>query len=75
MTGAVPLKKSPLITEQLHDALQRDGARARALGRTAFDNPYLKPENMPAQTGETEDLWNAKRDAWQMGWTIEDVSL
>jgi hypothetical protein len=61
------------ITIELHNALEKDGARARALGRSQFDNPFLKSENMPAATGHSLEEWNAKRDAWQMGWTIEDA--
>jgi hypothetical protein len=64
---------APVITQELHEALQQQGAIAKALGRSQIDNPFLKTENMPAATGELIEIWNAKRDAWQMGYTIESM--
>jgi hypothetical protein len=53
--------------------IQKDGANARALGRSRFDNPFFKSALMPASTGETIEEWSAKEAAWRLGWTIEDA--
>lgn len=53
--------------------IQLLGANARAQGLTVFDSPFYKPEAMPASTGETIEAWNAKQEAWSLGWTIEDA--
>ncbi len=59
--------------ESMHEDLQKQGALARAAGRSLFDNPYLKSENMPAATGDTIEDYQAKHDAWHLGWTIENA--
>lgn len=56
----------------MHEDIQKAGANARACGTGEFDNPYIKPENMPAKTGETMEDWQAKADAWKLGWVMED---
>jgi len=54
-------------------SIQKQGANARAMGHSKFDNPYFKYENMPVATGESRDDWNAKQFAWELGWTMEDA--
>ena len=54
-------------------SLQQDGANARALGRSAIDNPFYKSDAMPGHTGEPVEQWNRKMEAWNLGWTIEDM--
>jgi hypothetical protein len=61
------------MTEQESLDLQKQGANARALGRSVFDNPYLKAENLPVKTGETVEEWSAKNAAWELGWRMEDA--
>jgi hypothetical protein len=53
--------------------LQAQGANARALGRSELDNPFLKSAAMPAATGDAVEHWNAKAEAWALGWKIEDA--
>jgi len=53
--------------------LEKLGASARALGRDEFDNPFLKQENLPAATGDSVEVWQAKYDAWDRGMKIEDA--
>lgn len=55
--------------------IQRDGAIARALGKTEADNPYFKAENLPKVTGETPEQWSAKANAWDRGWKLGDALI
>lgn len=55
------------------DELQRAGANARARGESRFDNPYLKPQNMPSATGDTIEQWESKRSLWDLGWQAEEM--
>lgn len=52
----------------------KQGANARALRRSEFDNPFLRAESCPAATGETVEQWQAKERAWHFGWTAEDAT-
>lgn len=54
------------------DRIRREGAQARARGATLFENPYTRPENLPAATGEPQAAWEAKHKAWIDGWDAED---
>ena len=56
--------------EERH-ALQREGATARAAGRSPFDNPFYAAEKMPAATGETVASWNERAEAWSFGFEME----
>lgn len=49
-----------------------EGATARAVGRSKFDNPFLKSDRCPAATGEPIEVWAAKERAWNFGWHMED---
>jgi len=51
----------------------RQGATARAVGRTEIENPFYQPEKMPSTTGEPVDAWASKAEAWNTGWRIEDA--
>jgi hypothetical protein len=55
------------------DKIQKAGANARALLKSQIDNPYLKPDKMPAATGQSIQEWNALVEAWDLGWKMEDV--
>lgn len=50
-----------------HAELQRQGAKAAARGQTLADNPLFEPLNQPGITGESEFLWNERRNAWDQG--------
>ena len=65
------LRKLPLVDASL-DELVRMGANARRLGHTAFRNPFLVPVNWPQATGESGKGWQAKADAWLIGWELEE---
>lgn len=53
--------------------IQKAGAVARAGGRSMFDNPYLKLENMPVSTGEPIAEWARRERAWNLGWEMENA--
>lgn len=57
----------------MNEDIQKQGATARAMDKTFFENPYLKRENLPAATGETVQQWQAKHDAWHLGWHVENA--
>jgi hypothetical protein len=59
------------MTEQL--AITKAGATARALGKSKMDCPYYKADAVPAATGESIEEWLAKIEAWELGWTAEDM--
>lgn len=50
-----------------HAELQRQGAKAAARGDAQASNPMLETINKPAATGETEQVWSDRRDAWDRG--------
>lgn len=60
-----------MLTKDESQRLQKDGATARALGKSEIDNPFYRPENCPAATGEATPEWEAKASAWRVGWLIE----
>jgi hypothetical protein len=55
------------------EEIQKQGANARAMGLTQFDCPYFKPDQVPVATGESVESSNAKVEAWNLGWQIEDA--
>lgn len=50
-----------------HAELQRQGAKAAARGEAQASNPMLEAVNKPIATGETEEAWSDRRDAWDRG--------
>lgn len=50
-----------------HAELQRQGAKAAARGEAQASNPMLETINKPGATGETEQVWVDRRDAWDRG--------
>lgn len=56
-----------------NEELVKRGANDRARGLSPFDCPLFKREQMPATTGESVQEWNAKVDAWNLGWKLEDA--
>jgi hypothetical protein len=63
------MSDQPLNRLGLKDALAiwDAGRRAASSGHAWAENPFLRRENMPAETGEALDAWSAKHDAWQSG--------
>jgi hypothetical protein len=47
--------------------LMRQGAKAAARGDLPATNPLDQSDNRPGLTGEPQDDWSARRDAWQSG--------
>lgn len=52
---------------------QRRGANSRALGSDELDNPWLKQENTPKQTGMALEDYSKLHDAWATGWKMENA--
>ncbi|PZM16785.1 CrpP-related protein [Rhizobium tubonense] len=50
--------------------IERMGATARANGNSLTDNPFLSDAKEPASTIAD---WEARRDTWILGWTLEDA--
>jgi hypothetical protein len=54
-----------------HAELQRQGAKAAARGETRESNPMFDSINQPDATGESEQVWSSRRDAWERGHTAQ----
>ncbi len=65
--GTPPDQTSPATVLAEHAELQRQGAKAAVRGETAGSNPMFDSVNQPDATGETEQAWSARRDAWERG--------
>jgi hypothetical protein len=51
--------------------IQSEGAHSRELNfRTR--NLFYASKNMPAATGCAIDAWQARTEAWEAGWEMED---
>ena len=50
-----------------HAELQRQGAKAAARGEMPAANPMLNTINQAVATGESEQVWSGRRDAWERG--------
>lgn len=50
-----------------HAELRRQGAKAAARGEAQASNPMLDSINQPSTTGESEEVWSDRRDAWACG--------
>lgn len=61
------------MTKEESERIQKEGANARALGHSMFDNPHYRSEAMPAKTGESTEEWQLKAEAWELGWRAEDA--
>jgi hypothetical protein len=47
--------------------LHRQGAKAAARGEDQKANPMERPGNIPQNTGEAQQTWSERRDAWRAG--------
>jgi S1-C subfamily serine protease len=50
-----------------HAELERQGAKAAARGETPESNPMFDSINQAGATGESEQVWSGRRDAWERG--------
>lgn len=57
-----------------HAELQRQGAKAAARGETSESNPMFDSINQAGATGESEQVWSGRRDAWERGHTSQRSS-
>lgn len=57
----------------MYEAIQKQGANARAIGASQFDNPYMKADRMPVSAGEPLLTWQDKLDAWDTGRQMENA--
>ena len=73
--GAVPpfdgSAAQPVSAE--HAELQRQGAKAAARGEAQASNPMLDSINRPRATGESEQVWSDRRDAWERGHSAQQI--
>lgn len=65
--GAPPGEAGPARVSPEHAELQRQGAKAAARGEASAVNPMLASINQPDATGESEQVWSDRRDAWERG--------
>jgi hypothetical protein len=56
------------------DKITRMGASARAASST-WRNPFIRREYMPAATGDTQEVWRRKFEAWETGWRQADEAM
>lgn len=50
-----------------HAELRRQGAKAAVRGEARESNPMLDAINQPDSTGESQQVWSDRRDAWESG--------
>lgn len=58
---------APAADEAEHAELQRQGAKAAARGDARESNPMFDAINQPDSTGESQQVWSGRRDAWESG--------
>jgi hypothetical protein len=63
---APPSPPPPTVSGE-HAELQRQGAKAAVRGESLAVNPMLDSINRPDATGESEQVWSGRRDAWRRG--------
>jgi S1-C subfamily serine protease len=80
LAGQVLFRSCPLSTRHTkplaagpgeHAELQRQGAKAAARGDIRATNPMLDTVNQPEATGESNEVWTVRRDAWDRGHTSQ----
>jgi len=55
--------------------LQRQGAKAAARGEAVESSPMFDSINKPSATGESEQVWSDRCDAWERGHTSQQFSM
>lgn len=58
-----------------HAELERQGAKAAVRGEASAANPMCTPINQPDATGESQQRWSARRDAWEHGYRAQQSSM
>jgi S1-C subfamily serine protease len=71
VAGAPPGESSPTAISAEHAELRRQGAKAAARGEVPASNPMLDSINQPGATGESQQAWFDRRDAWEHGHTAQ----
>lgn len=64
---------SPAAYNAEHAELQRQGAKAAVRGEARESNPMLDEINRPVSTGESQQVWSGRRDAWESGHSSQRV--
>ena len=64
---APPARPETDATGGEYAELQRQGAKAAARGEALESNPMLESINQPRATGESEQVWSSRRNAWERG--------
>lgn len=72
-TPGVPAARAADDAE--HAELQRQGAKAAARGEARESNPMLEAINQPDSTGESQQVWSGRRDAWESGHRSRQLPL
>lgn len=52
---------------------RQQGALDRESGVSSVANPFLERSALPSQSGDTEQNWFDRCDAWWRGWDMEDA--
>ncbi|MDN3920767.1 S1 family peptidase [Roseateles violae] len=66
-SGAPPNEGLAAPVSAEHAELRRQGAKAAARGDAQGSNPMLDTINQPGATGESEQVWSDRRNAWDRG--------
>lgn len=52
----------------MDEDIQKQGARAAAMGAGLLDCPFLRLAQLPCTTNEKLHVWRTKVEAWEAGW-------
>jgi hypothetical protein len=55
------------LSSQERAELQRQGAKSAARGEPKASNPMQEPHNLPTATGESDEIWAERTEAWHEG--------
>ena len=66
---------APAARKAEHAELQRQGAKAAVRGEARESNPMLDAINQPDSTGESQQVWSGRRDAWERGHSSQQWPL
>ena len=66
---------APVGDNAEHAELQRQGAKAAVRGEARGSNPMLDAINQPDSTGESQQMWSGRRDAWESGHSSQQLPL
>ncbi|WP_350082212.1 S1 family peptidase [Aquabacterium humicola] len=66
---------APAADNAEHAELQRQGAKAAVRGEARASNPMLAAINQPDLTGESQQVWSGRRDAWESGHNSQQLPV